>query len=46
MMQSKGAVMYDVWTSNTMHYVGVFAVYMSEVSVYRSKMLFVEKELP
>ncbi len=43
--QSKGAIMYEGWTSNTMHCMGLFAVYMGELSVYRSGMLFKEKEL-
>ncbi len=39
MQQSKGCIMYEWWTPSSMQYMALFAVYMPEVSVYRSGML-------
>lgn len=45
MMKQKGAVMYDGWTNNSTHYVGIFGVYMRNVAVHKNGVMHTEKEL-
>ncbi len=45
MEQTKGAVIYDGWTNNSTHFMGIFAVYMRKISIFRNSMVQYEKEL-
>ncbi len=45
MNTAKGAVMYDGWTHNSIHYLGVFAVYMRTVAVFKNGFMSSESEL-
>ncbi len=45
MQQAKGAIIYNGWTYSSMRYMAEFAVYMRELSAYRSGMLFKENAL-
>ncbi len=45
MKQQKGAIMYDGWTNNSIHCMGVFAVYMRKVAYVKNGVIFKEQEL-
>ncbi len=45
MTLAKGAVMYDEWTHNSTHYIGVFAVYTRTLAVFKNGVISSESEL-
>lgn len=42
---TKGAIMYDGWTENGVHYVGIYVVYNRTFGLYRNGVLETESEL-
>ena len=45
MQCTKGAVMYDGWSSNGVHFIGIFALYMRKIQSYGQKKTVGQKEL-